>query len=170
MAWFESHLAALRAHKGAPNLSVSLHVTRGAVLDAGATSSPASEPVSPVESPSSEKAASLGFGTATTKEHSDFDPEKQSAAGAALGTSASETGAAVTAFDSRPELLRRASSGRPNVSTLIRSAVREAGPGKTVLVAACGPKGLMSEVRKTVAECIGSGGASVELHCESFEW
>jgi predicted ferric reductase len=60
--------------------------------------------------------------------------------------------------------------GRPDVETLIKDVVAKAGKDEKVLIAACGPEGLMRSVRRTAAGCITVEGPSVELHCEQFGW
>lgn len=62
------------------------------------------------------------------------------------------------------------SSGRPDTATLIQAAVRSTTPNQRILVAACGPAGLMKVVRNTTAKCIRGDGPGVELHCEQFGW
>jgi hypothetical protein len=60
--------------------------------------------------------------------------------------------------------------GRPDVEALIKDVVAKARKDERVLIAACGPEGLMWSVRRTAAGCITAGGASVELYCEQFGW
>ena len=60
--------------------------------------------------------------------------------------------------------------GRPDVATLIQEAVARATNDQRVLVAACGPDGLMHVVRQTTAALIKGRGPAVELHCEQFGW
>ena len=60
--------------------------------------------------------------------------------------------------------------GRPDIEALIKDVVVKAGKDERVLIAACGPEGLMWSVRRPAAGCITVGGASVELHCEQFGW
>jgi hypothetical protein len=61
-------------------------------------------------------------------------------------------------------------AGRPDVASLIRDAVRTTPRNQRVLVAACGPDGLMRVVRDTTAKLIVGDGPAVELHCEQFGW
>ncbi|ROV92348.1 hypothetical protein VMCG_09144 [Cytospora schulzeri] len=61
-------------------------------------------------------------------------------------------------------------AGRPDTATLIREAVSSTPPHQRVLVAACGPDGLMRVVRDTTASLIRGDGPGVELHCEQFGW
>ncbi|KAK3503495.1 ferric reductase NAD binding domain-containing protein [Neurospora crassa] len=60
--------------------------------------------------------------------------------------------------------------GRPDMATLIRQAVVGTPSNQRVLVAACGPDGLMHVVRDTTARLIQRDGPGVELHCEQFGW
>lgn len=60
--------------------------------------------------------------------------------------------------------------GRPDMASLIRSAVESTPSNQRVLVAACGPDGLMRVVRTTTARLIRGDGPAVELHCEQFGW
>jgi len=61
-------------------------------------------------------------------------------------------------------------SGRPDAASLIREAVKTTPRNQRVLVAACGPDGLMRVVRDTTAKLIVGDGPAVELHCEQFGW
>lgn len=61
-------------------------------------------------------------------------------------------------------------AGRPDTATLIREAVSGTPSDGRVLVAACGPAGLMRTVRDTTASLIRGDGPAVELHCEEFGW
>lgn len=60
--------------------------------------------------------------------------------------------------------------GRPDTASLIREAVQSTPQNQRVLVAACGPDGLMRVVRDTTANLISGDGPGVELHCEQFGW
>lgn len=61
-------------------------------------------------------------------------------------------------------------AGRPDVAALIQEAVKSVSKEKRVLIAACGPDGLMKVVRNTAASLITNDGPAVELHCEQFGW
>jgi hypothetical protein len=61
-------------------------------------------------------------------------------------------------------------SGRPNVDLFIRDIVAKAADDERIGIGACGPDGLMWDVRKTATNCIGVNGPSIELHCEQFGW
>ena len=60
--------------------------------------------------------------------------------------------------------------GRPDVETLIKDVVAKGDDAERIMIAACGPDGLMAAVRRTAAQCIRTKGPSVELHCEQFGW
>lgn len=61
-------------------------------------------------------------------------------------------------------------AGRPDAATLIREVVGSTPATQKVLVAACGPAGLMKVTRNTTASVIRADGPAVELHCEQFGW
>ncbi|KAK4126680.1 hypothetical protein N657DRAFT_566591 [Parathielavia appendiculata] len=61
-------------------------------------------------------------------------------------------------------------AGRPDAASLIRDAVGSTPRNGRVLVAACGPDGLMRVVQDTTARLIVGDGPAVELHCEQFGW
>lgn len=60
--------------------------------------------------------------------------------------------------------------GRPDVAAVIKDQIRSIPQDVKVLIAACGPDGLMEEVKSAVADCIRKDGPFVELHCEKFGW
>lgn len=60
--------------------------------------------------------------------------------------------------------------GRPDVKSLIQTAIDDMTPDKRVLIMSCGPKTLITAVRNATAECVRVDGPGVELHCEQFEW
>jgi ferredoxin-NADP reductase len=59
---------------------------------------------------------------------------------------------------------------RPKVAGLVETAIITTASDRRVLVMACGPEGLMKQVRNTTAASIRKHGPSVELHCEQFGW
>lgn len=61
-------------------------------------------------------------------------------------------------------------AGRPDVDGIVKRIISETSDDERVVIAACGPDGLMFSVRKTAASCISVKGPSVELHCEQFGW
>ncbi|KAK7723173.1 hypothetical protein SLS63_008946 [Diaporthe eres] len=125
-----------------------------------------------------EKALKRGILTTTTKgkghNTTSSDAEKDRTGPAShqrmpsdesLATTYSAGGSSVA--DDHRDVLK---SGRPDTATLIREAVRSTPPNQRVLVAACGPNGLMRVVRDTTASLISGDGPGVELHCEQFGW
>jgi len=93
----------------------------------------------------------------------DYDLEK--GPNKSLATSATSR---INPWDSTVSL--SISSGRPDIQNLIKQVVANANEDQRIMVAACGPSGLMTDVRKTVAGCVRTIGPSVELHCEQFGW
>lgn len=102
------------------------------------------------------------------------EAERRKAAEAAKGKAAAGTTITTTAADAAAEagvqLHPRVTAGRPDAATLIRSVVNSAPANQRVLIAACGPAGLMKVTRDTTAAVIQANGPAVELHCEQFSW
>lgn len=64
-------------------------------------------------------------------------------------------------------------AGRPDVSVLITGVVNECQSGDRVIVAACGPQGLVDAAKGTVGDILVSGSKtipSVDFHAETFGW
>lgn len=89
-------------------------------------------------------------------EKSETDPEK-AASGSCSPTSPTT--------DTLPTML-----GRPDISTTIRSIVSGTAEEERSIVAACGPVGLMKDVRDVVGDVVADSGRSVTFHCEQFGW
>jgi hypothetical protein len=146
--------------QASPRVTIALHSTRPSC-----TQSPSS-PISPLdEKPSALQLENASPISKSSTQPGDLlsrafsaDPEKNTSPSPQCGTP----------WDSSTslEILYR----RPDVETLIKDVVAKAGKDERVLIAACGPEGLMWSVRRTAAGCITVGGASVELHCEQFGW
>ncbi|KAE8453286.1 hypothetical protein EG329_011353 [Mollisiaceae sp. DMI_Dod_QoI] len=60
--------------------------------------------------------------------------------------------------------------GRPDILAVISNNVANASKSDRVAVIACGPGGMMLEVRKAVADNLRIEGPSLELHSEHFGW
>lgn len=200
LSWFSQHLNTLRTHEHSPKVNVSLYVTtapahdsaeerRGSVLITDirqmhrVTTTPWGEasdssPDSPTDNHESEKALERGVVTTTKskgRKNTTSDPEKaltspthhqqRTPSDESLATTYSAAGSSTA--DEHRDVLK---SGRPDTATLIREAVRSTPPNQRVLVAACGPDGLMRVVRDTTASLISGDGPGVELHCEQFGW
>ncbi|KAK2615104.1 hypothetical protein N8I77_001880 [Diaporthe amygdali] len=153
-----------------------MHRVTTASSDEASDSSPAS-PTGHHEL--NEKALERGIVTTTTKNSgrsTTTDPEKaleththqqRTPSDDSLATTYSVAGSTASAADVHRDVLK---AGRPDTATLIRDAVRSTPAHQRVLVAACGPDGLMRVVRDTTASLISGDGPGVELHCEQFGW
>ncbi|KAK4042644.1 ferric reductase NAD binding domain-containing protein [Parachaetomium inaequale] len=180
LSWFKEQLEFLRTHAHSPKVNVSLYVTRdplstsdlpsesdsdgsdrAARFDSSSvgTASPPMSPVGPDPEKNAHNAAAPAVRrpslSQSDREHSGSD-EKD------LGTTVAAR--SPTFFD------HPVKAGRPDAASLIRDAVRTTPRNQRVLVAACGPDGLMRVVRDTTAKLIVGDGPAVELHCEEFGW
>ncbi len=61
-------------------------------------------------------------------------------------------------------------SGRPDISSMLREEITKTSTEKNVLVLGCGPDKLTAQLRNATASCIQQNGPGVELHCEQFGW
>ena len=61
-------------------------------------------------------------------------------------------------------------TGRPNVVAIIGKVIGAAAKEMRVVVGACGPKGMVRDVRTGVSRGVKIGGAGVDLHVEEFAW
>lgn len=144
LSWFASHLQTLRTHPNSPKVNVSLYVTAAASSQPTTSNESLSEPTSTAD-----------HSTVTSSN----DPEK-----AELARHTSRGSSTVSSSYGAIK------AGRPDTATLIRDAVSSTPSNARVLVAACGPAGLMRTVRDTTASLIRGDGPGVELHCEEFGW
>ncbi|KAK4100057.1 hypothetical protein N658DRAFT_516945 [Parathielavia hyrcaniae] len=158
LSWFREQLDLLRTHPHSPRVNISLYVTRTsssgsglppanryAELSSEATDSPPLSPVGP-------------------------DPGKNLKDAITDNTTNAATTDASVATTTRTFEEHPIKAGRPDVASLIRAAVWATPRDRRVLVAACGPDGLMRVVRDTTARLIVGDGPAVELHCEQFGW
>lgn len=194
LSWFKEQLELLRTHPQAPNVKVSLYVTRTPVgIDSSSESegsssggrfdssedSPPLSPISPIGLDLEKNAISTPApvalpisgdekenGTTTTDPTSPVTPVTPTAPTAPATRATHSTKRAVTTTYYEHPI----KAGRPDTATLIRDAVRTTPRNQRVLVAACGPDGLMRVVRDTTARLIVGDGPAVELHCEEFGW
>ncbi|KAK7746353.1 hypothetical protein SLS53_002312 [Cytospora paraplurivora] len=158
LEWFSKHLQTLRTHDHSPKVNVSLYTTRASGTTDSDTDSRGSVGSSEhtINSPSrpihghDEKALEHGIVPATSED--------------SMATAYSLASAGST------QLHRDIKAGRPDTAALIREAVSSTPSHQRVLVAACGPDGLMRVVRDTTASLIRGDGPGVELHCEQFGW
>ncbi|KAK4229419.1 putative ferric reductase transmembrane component [Podospora fimiseda] len=183
LSWFKEQLDMLKTHAHSTKVNVALYVTRSpsstsdlAIDSSGGDNNMRSSseggdspPLSPIDS-DVEKTA--GGRQQRSLAPSERDPEKEldipieTKVEAAEGTTTTTTtSAAVHHLFHHP-----VKTGRPDTASLIRDAVKTTPSNQRVLVAACGPQGLMRVVRDTTASLITGDGPGVELHCEQFGW
>ncbi|EPE08173.1 ferric reductase like transmembrane component [Ophiostoma piceae UAMH 11346] len=141
LTWYAKHLDTLQSHAKAPQVHVSLHVTR-----VPGSSDDDARRGRPVVHREIEKKA-----------------DNEQTEGANVHGSGTDTPASTP-------LRHPFSPGRPDAAAVIREAVSSTARSQRVLVAACGPPSLMTTVRNATAQCITSDGPSIELHCEQFGW
>ncbi|KAK6354562.1 hypothetical protein TWF696_003704 [Orbilia brochopaga] len=60
--------------------------------------------------------------------------------------------------------------GRPDLTSIVKEAVRNADENDLIAVGACGPTELMRCARNAAAGVVTIGGPSISLHCEQFGW
>ncbi|KAK3994646.1 putative ferric reductase transmembrane component [Cladorrhinum sp. PSN332] len=176
LSWFKEQLDMLKTHAHSTKVNVTLYVTRAPssttdlATESGDNLRSSSEggespPLSPVESDVEKNAGahqrSLALSERDPEKELDQPIETKEEAAATTTT----TAAAVHHLFHHP-----IKSGRPDTASLIRDAVRTTPSNQRVLVAACGPQGLMRVVRDTTASLITGDGPGVELHCEQFGW
>lgn len=104
----------------------------------------------------------------TTVEKLDYSVDIEKATSLTTSTPFTEIIETSTPWDSTTTLAT--TYGRPDVANLITGVVAKASNDERVLIAACGPRGLMKTVRSTAASSIRTKGPSVQLHCEAFGW
>lgn len=191
LTWFSEQLDLLRTHPHSPKVSVSIYVTRApsstsdlaggsgsgsddnAARADSASDGTGSPPLSPIGSDSEKDGpripASVLRWPSTT---GDLEKEMEGI----MESRVEHNGATTTRKDlatasvSQTFLEHPIKAGRPDTASLIRDAVRSTPQTERVLVAACGPDGLMRVVRDTTARLIVGDGPAVELHCEQFGW
>ncbi|KAI1130100.1 ferric reductase NAD binding domain-containing protein [Nemania abortiva] len=167
MAWFTQHLNHLITHECAPKITFGLHLTRLEATEAESTPIPSS--------PSQISTAVESKPPSTLEKSTESPPLSTQTSSAALREKEIKTiieteeslGVIPSAIDGSSLPV---SYGRPDIEALVRQAILSVDKDKRVLVAACGPTGLVNTVRNTTASCIRVDGPSVELHCEQFGW
>ncbi|RYO79282.1 hypothetical protein DL766_002087 [Monosporascus sp. MC13-8B] len=169
LSWFTQHLNNIRTHVHASRVALKVHLTsmpapsstdRASNLQPGDGSGNAgyslpTSPTSPFEKETGYPLSPSIPSPVTLCE----DPEKD------VNISDSDKSLASSSSTELPLI-----HGRPDTEGLIRAAVQSAAKDQRVLVAVCGPNGLIEKVRNTAASCIRVGGPAVELHCEQFSW
>lgn len=183
----------LSTHARSPQVNVSLYVTRApsstADLPGGGGSGSGSDdqvlrsdsssegtgspPLSPVGSDPEKSAPRIPASALRWPAlvHGDLEKEMERAIETRVEDSgASRKDGTTTAAVSHTFLAHAIKAGRPDAASLIRNAINTTPRNQRVLVAACGPDGLMRVVRDTTARSIVGDGPAVELHCEQFGW
>ncbi|KAI1366206.1 ferric reductase NAD binding domain-containing protein [Xylaria arbuscula] len=159
--WFTQHLDNLISHDCAPQIGLKIHLTRANTVESTSAVLPhIFSDSQPKHFTSLDKEIGLQSGSGTESSSTSIreaDPEKRNDSGSRKG--------ATSTFDNLPIIY-----GRPDIETSVREAIMSTGKDDRVLVAACGPTGLVDTVRNTTASCISVDGPSVELHCEQFGW
>ncbi|RYP64850.1 hypothetical protein DL771_008565 [Monosporascus sp. 5C6A] len=169
LSWFTQHLNNIRTHVHASKVALKVHLTRmpaPSLTDRGSNPQSAdgtgkagcSLPTSPI-SPFEKETGSPLSPSIPSPVFLREDPEKDA------NISDSEKSLATSSSIELPLIY-----GRPDTEGLIRAAVQSAAKDQRVLIAVCGPNGLIEKVRNTAASCIHVGGPAVELHCEQFGW
>lgn len=180
LSWFTEHLRLLKSHSHAPNVSVSLHVTRhphSAFPESDESDSTTSVPAFQFSEKAPEcRSIDLAVPTSSlssqTEASAPIDEDKE--LGLPLdrmvtGSSEEEGRGRRGDGDSQHEghPLR---NGRPDVGAIIEAAIASLSAEKRLLVTACGPEELMRVVRATASRGIKRQGPGVSVHCETFGW
>ncbi|KAI3342438.1 ferric reductase NAD binding domain-containing protein [Ustulina deusta] len=170
--WFTQHLHHLLTHECAPKIGLKIHLTKAKTIEPIAALSAPIPRLSPeifaaVQSkPTSSLEKELELPQLSTRSSSvalgDRDLEKDNTLS---GDESIEVTPSTTGGFSLP-----ITYGRPDIEASVREAIMSVAKNERVLVAACGPTGLVNTVRNTTASCIRVDGPSVELHCEQFGW
>ncbi|KUI55365.1 Ferric/cupric reductase transmembrane component 2 [Cytospora mali] len=195
--WFTDHLETLRTHEHSPKVNVELYATKapnttrpdeqrhGSVMMTDRLIHRGRTSESTIDSPTGdEKALERGITTnssstttTTAAAAAGGGPEKPTPAArghnnttARRMTSDESMATTYNPADGRRRPSHDVKAGRPDTAALIRGAVSSTPSHQRVLVAACGPDGLMRVVRDTTASLIRGDGPGVELHCEQFGW
>lgn len=148
LSWFAECLRDLSSY---PSINVALHVT----------------------GPSSHLAPyrdySPGSSTPVLMAAGDFLPQiGQGGAVESLDRLVNDPGAQGESFDAEDKFA--VNYARLSVREAVHDALRGMVADQRVLIAACGPRSMMDEVRAVAGDCITFDGPSVKVHCENFEW
>jgi hypothetical protein len=176
LSWFSEQLELLRTHPHSPKVDVSLYVTRATTSESADSSSEGTDspPLSPVGSDPEKSGTRIPASARRwpSLEQGDVQKDMECAIETRVEHSAAheKDGASGDAPVTHTFFEYAVKAGRPDTASLIRGAVTTTPQNQRVLVAACGPDGLMHVVRDTTAKLIVGGGPAVELHCEQFGW
>ncbi|KAH6842565.1 ferric reductase NAD binding domain-containing protein [Chaetomium sp. MPI-CAGE-AT-0009] len=189
LSWFKEQLELLRTHAHSPKVNVSLYVTRAPTSTSDLPSeNESSEHVGHSDSssdgadspPLSPAGSDLEKNTRQTTTPARWQSLSHGShakeMGSTIETQVKHSGAVEEKSTTGAEVVSHTffeypvKTGRPDAASLIRDAVTTTPRNQRVLVAACGPDGLMHVVRDTTAKLIVGDGPAVELHCEQFGW
>ncbi|KAI0407718.1 ferric reductase NAD binding domain-containing protein [Xylaria palmicola] len=166
IAWFTQHLYKIITHKCAAKVLLKLHLTRP---ETAATRSVTAQPA-----PYQISSAASSIPTSIRGQSLDSPALSMQTSSVALGEKDAEKADAAVRIDEIPSAMHELGLplvyGRPDIEALVRSAILPLSKEKSVLIAVCGPSGLVDSVRNTTASCVRADGPSVELHCEQFGW
>lgn len=180
LTWFQDQLTHLKTHAHSPRVHIDLYVTQspsalthpapGATSGSSASTSSLSEstPASPTDV-DPEKNTTLQFTSTSSTQSRSALSEKELEAGVGVETRI-EGKTGEVRVDGGGGEQHVVKAGRPDLEGMIRQAVMTTPGNQRVLVAACGPDGLMDLVRDATARLIRGEGAGVEVHCEGFGW
>lgn len=115
--------------------------------------------------------ASKEVPTSTTASLQEGDVEKYQAS--SLTTSSEEGDVEknpASGVNTQDRRVWKVQPGRPDIAKIIDNAVAEADLKDRLVVAACGPEGLMKTTRQMVSKNTKPEGPSIELQCEEYSW
>ncbi|KAI1325437.1 ferric reductase NAD binding domain-containing protein [Xylariaceae sp. FL0255] len=156
LTWFTRQLNHLASHHHASKISIQLYLTRAVKMSANSSVTQA-----PILTDNEESfAIDLELSSRITSEKSQ---EK---------IQAMETSRNVGYLENSDSVPLRTpfTPGRPDIQALIEKAVSSTPKDQRILIAACGPQGLLGAVRNAASSCIDIDGPAIELHCEEFGW
>ncbi|KAI8624851.1 ferric reductase NAD binding domain-containing protein [Xylariaceae sp. FL1651] len=169
MVWFMQHLNHLITHEYAPKIALKLHLTRCATTETTLSAIPRSLSQTSTKLPSTSISIQEKNGDSpslSTQASSVILREKDlEEAGTRKSLHGTEQSLSIGDFSHLPVIY-----GRPDIEVLVKEAIASVAKDQRVLIAACGPTGLINTVRNTTAGCIRVDGPAVELHCEQFGW
>ncbi|KAK9774496.1 putative Ferric reductase like transmembrane component [Seiridium cardinale] len=176
LSWFSDHLDAIRTHTHGSRVALRLHATTSTPKALGVTEKPSTQSLQPtVRSTSSADLSPMTPVYETEKDEPLFQPSDVSNLVGPGNDLEKDDVRAIVYRMGRGTVATGpvefpVEQGRPDVAALIREAVKSVPKDKRVLIAACGPDGLVKVVRNTAASLITKDGPAVELHCEQFGW
>ncbi|KAI0146941.1 ferric reductase NAD binding domain-containing protein [Xylariaceae sp. FL1272] len=167
IAWFAQHLNNLMLHEHSPKIAFKLYLTR--LPSTGPTLAPAPHTISQSSRTSTEVAL-----VPSTDEKHVVSAQTSSSTLRDKDLEKAGTRPVLSGIEEIPKAIDYShlpvTHGRPDIDAMIKEAIASATKEQRVLIAACGPAGLVNAVRNTTANCISVRGPAIELHCEEFGW